>query len=113
MPAVMEERDDFMTNTMEELEAMVKVAGKPAVVIGHSYGCLVSKWFLHFCLVEKGEEWLEQHVQHYVPLGDSLTLAVSICSSYNASSRSLIDYTPHAALPAPALHGIQNKITHA
>ena len=46
MPAVMEERDGFLTNILDQTEAMVSAHPdkKPACVLAHSMGCKVAKY---------------------------------------------------------------------
>ena len=79
MPAQLEVRDGFFSQIMNQTEAMVRAdpEHRPAVIIGFSLGCRIAKYFLHFCLAEKGEAWMAQNIAHFVPLGKS-------CSSYTA-----------------------------
>ena len=79
-PARMEERDGFMTKLMFQVEAMVAAHPDktPAAVIGHSMGCKVGKYFLHFCHKEKGKEWMTKHIARFIPLGGPFMGSVSI-----------------------------------
>jgi len=70
MPPMMEQRDGLFTKILEETEKMVNAHPHklPAVVTGHSMGCKVAKYWLHFCHAAKGPEWMAQYVTHFVPL---------------------------------------------
>ena len=48
------------------------------MLIGFSLGCRIAKYFLHFAHETKGAEWLDEHVQHFVPLGGPFQGSVDI-----------------------------------
>lgn len=80
MPGQLETRDKFFSGIMKQLEAMVAADPEhlPATVVGFSLGCRVAKYFLHFCLSQKGQEWVSKHVDHFVPLGGPWLGAVQL-----------------------------------
>ena len=70
-PAQLQSRDSYFSRLMADTEQMVKAdpERRPAVVVGFSLGCRIAKFFLHFCHAAKGDEWMKQHIVHFVPLG--------------------------------------------
>ena len=65
---------------MNQTEAMVSAHPdkRPAAVLGHSMGCKVAKYFLHFCHAKKGADWMARNITHFIPLGGPFMGSVSI-----------------------------------
>ena len=80
MPQQLEKRDQFYTEMMKKVQQMVAAdpENRPAVVVGFSLGCRVSKYFLHFCHARGGDEWMKANIAHFVPLGGPWLGAVQL-----------------------------------
>lgn len=101
MPAKMEERDGFLTKTMEAIEKIVAAhpGNKPVVVMGHSMGCKVAHYFLHFCHAQKGRDsYFQSHSSLTLHLqaenGWTATLSISyrweVSTSHYITSKSCV-----------------------
>lgn len=79
-PAQLEARDGYFSSLVEQTEAMVAAdpEHRPAVVIGFSLGCLIGKYFMHFCQAAKGDAWTASHLQHFVSLGGPFRGSVNL-----------------------------------
>ena len=65
-----EARDGYLTDTIAKVEKLYKNSGGlPVVLCCHSMGCKMGHYFLNFCLQHKGQEWIDQYVHSYMPVG--------------------------------------------
>jgi len=84
-PAGLEANHGYFTYLKEQIEDEVrKSGGKPAVLIGYSYGGLVASAFLEFIMTPKekdgkmlwrkedGKMWLETNIDSFVPMATPL-----------------------------------------
>ena len=62
-PQKMEQRDGFLTLTRRRIEAAVKSNGKPGIMVAHSMGNVVFRYFLEWLRQEMREESYEQYVK--------------------------------------------------
>lgn len=71
-PSDLEARDAFFTRMMHSLESLRIQHGQPAVVVSHSYGDVLSRYFMRW--VEsplggrRGRGWVGRHIHAYVPI---------------------------------------------
>ncbi|KAL3769207.1 hypothetical protein ACHAWO_000853 [Cyclotella atomus] len=63
-PDMMEERDGFLTMTRHKIEAAVKTNGLPGIVVAHSMGNSVFRYFQEWLRVQMREEAYERYVQN-------------------------------------------------
>ncbi|CAB9505413.1 XV phospholipase A2 [Seminavis robusta] len=69
-PKVSEERDGYLTKTIQRIEEMYDANdGLPVVLICHSMGCKMGHYFLNFCLQQKGQAWIDKYIHTYMPVG--------------------------------------------
>ena len=69
-PSELERRDQYFTRTMEQVERMYMTNQKtPVVLLSHSLGTKTAHYFLNFCLAQKGQEWIDQYIHTYIPVG--------------------------------------------
>jgi hypothetical protein len=65
----LEERDQYCTRTLQQIETMVQKNAKKVVLVCHSMGCLVGHFLLKYAKNTKGQEWIDEHIDTYVPVG--------------------------------------------
>ena len=63
-PDKMEERDGFLTLTRRRIEAAVQSNGEPGIMVAHSMGNIVFRYFLVWLRTELREEAYHRHVKH-------------------------------------------------
>jgi hypothetical protein len=61
----MEERDGFLTLTRRRIEAAVQTNGEPGIMVAHSMGNIVFRYFLVWLRTELREEAYRRLVKHY------------------------------------------------
>jgi hypothetical protein len=62
-PDKMESRDGFLTQTRRKIEAAVEFSGMPGIMVAHSMGNNVFRYFLEWLRVQMREEAYERYVQ--------------------------------------------------
>ena len=62
-PDKMEERDGFLTLTRRKMEAAVRTNGAPGIMVAHSMGNTIFRYFLAWLRIELQEEAYNKHVQ--------------------------------------------------
>mmetsp|Transcript_7080 Transcript_7080/g.15624 ORF Transcript_7080/g.15624 Transcript_7080/m.15624 type:complete len:1126 (+) Transcript_7080:135-3512(+) len=62
-PDKMEARDGFLTMTRKKIEAAVKSNGRPGIMVAHSMGNSVFRYFLEWLRAQMREEAYERYVQ--------------------------------------------------
>jgi hypothetical protein len=69
-PKAMEERDQYFTRTMKQVERMYETNNStPVVLLCHSLGCKVGHYFLNFAKRQQGQAWLNKYIHTYMPVG--------------------------------------------
>jgi hypothetical protein len=73
-PSKVQERDNYLSNTMARVEQMVADNnGQPVVLLCHSLGCRMGHYFLNFVKDHPeeggGQEWLDTHIDVYMQVG--------------------------------------------
>ena len=59
----MEQRDGFLTMTRRRIEAAVATNGEPGIMVAHSMGNLIFRYFLEWLRVEMQEEAYRDYVK--------------------------------------------------
>ena len=59
----MEQRDGFLTMTRRRIEAAVATNGEPGIMVAHSMGNLIFRYFLEWLLVEMQAEAYRDYVK--------------------------------------------------
>ncbi|KAL7540865.1 hypothetical protein ACHAXR_010432 [Thalassiosira sp. AJA248-18] len=62
-PVKMEDRDGFLTLTRKKIEAAVESNGRPGIMVAHSMGNSVFRYFLDWLRVQMREQAYERYVQ--------------------------------------------------
>jgi hypothetical protein len=62
-PNMMEKRDGFLTLTRRRIEAAVATNGEPGIMVAHSMGNLIFRYFLEWLRVEMREEIYQDYVK--------------------------------------------------
>ena len=66
-PSVTETRDVYLTKTINRVERMYEENNElPIVLLCHSMGCKMGHYFLQFCEIHKGQEWIDKHIYAYM-----------------------------------------------
>ena len=69
-PMELEKRDNYFSNTMKQVEELCKANDNlPVVLLCHSLGTKTCHYFLNFCLMKKGQNWIDKHIHTYMPVG--------------------------------------------
>lgn len=69
-PSVMEERDQYFSRTIAQVETLYsKNKNTPVVLVCHSLGSKIGHYFLNFAKKVRGQEWLDQYIHTYMPVG--------------------------------------------
>lgn len=69
-PSVLEERDQYFSRTIAQVESMYATNNNtPVVLVCHSQGAKIGHYFLNFCKRVRGQAWLNQFVHTYMPVG--------------------------------------------
>ena len=69
-PVELEKRDSYFTKTIKQVEHMVKSNNcLPVILLCHSLGTKTCHYFINFCLLHKGRDWIDQHIHTYMPVG--------------------------------------------
>ena len=69
-PITLETRDQYFTRTLDQIEKMYnKNEQTPVVLIGHSMGCKIAHYLLNFAKQARGQDWIDQYVHTYLPIG--------------------------------------------
>jgi len=71
-PSIVEERDNYLTETMDKIQRMVlRNNGLPVVLLCHSMGCKMGHYLLNFIKdhPKGGEEWIERYIHTFVVVG--------------------------------------------
>eukprot|EP00403_Amphidinium_massartii_P038608 CAMPEP_0178443820 /NCGR_PEP_ID=MMETSP0689_2-20121128/39122_1 /TAXON_ID=160604 /ORGANISM="Amphidinium massartii, Strain CS-259" /LENGTH=924 /DNA_ID=CAMNT_0020067899 /DNA_START=80 /DNA_END=2855 /DNA_ORIENTATION=+ len=69
-PKTLEERDNYFSSTLDKVEQLCKNnGGRRTVIIAHSLGCRVVQFFLHWAEQQKGREWIDEHIELFLPIG--------------------------------------------
>jgi hypothetical protein len=69
-PCELERRDHYFTRTIQQVEQLyTNNHSTPVVLLCHSLGTKTAHYFLNFCLANKGQEWIDQHIHTYLPVG--------------------------------------------
>jgi phospholipid:diacylglycerol acyltransferase len=110
-PSDLEARDAFFTRMALQLEGLKLQHGRPAVVVSHSYGDTLVRYFMRWVEApnggRRGRGWVNQHLHAYVPIAGpmlgtpkaiSAMLAgeTSDTSALHSFSRFLKKQAPHA-----------------
>ena len=71
-PSDLEARDAYFTRMALQLEGLRLQHGKPVVVVGHSYGDTLVRYFMRWVEApnggRRGREWVDRHLHAYVPI---------------------------------------------
>ena len=68
-PDIMESRDGLFSTLCEKIERMVQANnGTKCALIGFSMGSKVGKYFIHFAAAVKGTTWVNQNIDHFIPM---------------------------------------------
>jgi hypothetical protein len=69
-PSLTEERDQYLTQTMNRIIEMYEAnKGLPVVLLCHSMGCKMGHYLLNFALQKKGRQWIDKYIHCYMPVG--------------------------------------------
>ncbi|GBG32689.1 Phospholipid:diacylglycerol acyltransferase [Hondaea fermentalgiana] len=69
-PRILEERDQYFTRTLDRIEQMCQENdSRRVVLLCHSMGCQMGEYLLRFALDRRGREWIDQHIDTYLPVG--------------------------------------------
>ena len=67
---VLEERDQYCTRTLNQVERMFESnKQRPVVLVCHSMGCLVGHYLLKYAKHHRGQAWVDKYIDCYLPIG--------------------------------------------
>jgi hypothetical protein len=73
-PTILQQRDNYFTDTMEKVTRLYRQSNNtPVVILCHSMGCKAGHYLFNFVRHQLGEQegqkWLDTYIQSYVPVG--------------------------------------------
>jgi len=69
-PAALEERDQYFSRTLKQVENLYRSShNTPVVLLGHSMGTKTAHYFLNFAIMKRGQAWVDKYIHTYLPVG--------------------------------------------
>eukprot|EP00124_Ichthyophonus_hoferi_P004326 Ihof_evm2s462 gene=Ihof_evmTU2s462 len=65
----LEKRDGYFSNLLQLVEDTSKRNNMPVVLLAHSMGNVITKYFLHFAERVKGRDWIDRHIYSFLAAG--------------------------------------------